>query len=156
MQRAEFESRIRELLPGASETALGHTVITYAEELERASGTMCRIWHFYDAFYVESGLGETGPWRRDRTRRSSTAENISYSTFLSCAVRRVCLTSGVAHWNRLRTASIPWKTAVTPRMPEEALESQEIPPCKHFKTGTSIFALKRSTPQTETYGPEMG
>ena len=34
MQRAEFESQLRELLPRASETALDRTV-SYAEELER-------------------------------------------------------------------------------------------------------------------------
>ena len=34
MQREEFETRIRELLPGASKMALDRTV-SYAEELER-------------------------------------------------------------------------------------------------------------------------
>lgn len=53
MQRAEFESRIRELLPGASETALDHTV-SYAEELEREAEECAES--LYDAFYVELAL----------------------------------------------------------------------------------------------------
>ena len=56
MQREEFETRIRELLPGSSEIALA-TVTTYAEEpdelaIELSDGA----GHFYDAFYVNLAL----------------------------------------------------------------------------------------------------
>ena len=53
MQRAEFKSRIRELLPGASETALDHTA-SYAEELEQEAEECAES--LYDAFYVELAL----------------------------------------------------------------------------------------------------
>ena len=53
MQRAEFESRIRELLPGASEIALDRTV-SCAEELEREAEECAES--LYDAFYVELAL----------------------------------------------------------------------------------------------------
>ena len=56
MQREEFETRIRELLPGSSEIALA-TVTTYAEEpdelaIELSDGA----GHFYDAGYVNLAL----------------------------------------------------------------------------------------------------
>ena len=54
MQREEFETRIRELLPGASETALDH-MASYAEELERETEECAR-----------AGPGEAGLWRGDR------------------------------------------------------------------------------------------
>ena len=53
MQRAEFESQLRELLPRASETALDRTV-SYAEELEREAEECAES--LYDAFYVELAL----------------------------------------------------------------------------------------------------
>lgn len=53
MRREEFERRIREMLPGVSEAAMGkHT--SYVEELEREAGE--RSEKLYDAFFVELAL----------------------------------------------------------------------------------------------------
>lgn len=149
MQREEFETRIRELLPGSSEIALA-TVTTYAEEpdelaIELSDGA----GHFYDAFYVNLALV-----RRDY------GEDIAQSIFnhgerylfypRSCALWQGWLRRA-ALWNKLWTASRP--SDVWSRMPR-AQSLRRF--CPGFKTEREILALPLSTPLTETCGMEMG
>ena len=105
MQREEFETRIRELLPGSSEIALA-TVTTYAEEpdelaIELSDGA----GHFYDAFYVNLALVRRD-YGEDIAKAYSTTGNGISSTPRSCALWQGWLRRA-ALWNKLWTASRP-------------------------------------------------
>ena len=138
MQREEFETRIRELLPGSSEIALA-TVTTYAEEpdelaIELSDGA----GHFYDAFYVNLALV-----RRDY------GEDIAQSIF-NHGERYLFYPSELRAVARLVASGS--SMVVTNA---ESAESQEI--LSRFQNGErEILALPLSTPLTETCGMEMG
>ena len=103
MQREEFETRIRELLPGSSEIALA-TVTTYAEEPDEL------------AIELSDGAGHFlgGTTGRILHKAYSTTGNGISSTPRSCALWQGWLRRA-ALWNKLWTASRP--SDVWSRMP---------------------------------------
>ena len=142
MQRAEFESRLRELLPGASETALGHTV-SYAEELEREAEECAES--LYDAFYVELALVKRDHGAEIAKVLFDYGEHFTFNFFELRGAARL-LANG---WSLEQVEAYTVENGCD-ATPEEALESRSA--LQAFQNGDLNF-LEAS--ETEI-GPEMG
>ena len=142
MQRAEFESRIRVLLPGVSETALDHTA-SYAEELEQEAEECSES--LYDAFYVELALVKRDHGAEIAKALLDYGEHFTFNFF---ELR------GAAHllaqgWPLDRIEAYTVENGCD-AAPEEALESRSA--LQAFQNGDPNFL---EVPETEM-GPEMG
>ena len=142
MQRAEFESRIRELLPGASETALDHTV-SYAEELEREAEECAES--LYDAFYVELALVKRDHGAEIAKALFDCGEHFTFNFFELRGAARL-LTNG---WSLEQVEAYTVENGCD-AAPEEAIESRSA--LRAFQNGDPNFL---EVPETEM-GPEMG
>ena len=142
MQRAEFESRIRELLPGASETALDRTV-SYAEELEREAEECAES--LYDAFYVELALVKRDHGVEIAKALFDCGEHFTYNFFELRGAARL-LDNG---WSLEQVEAYTVENGCD-AAPEEALESRSA--LQAFQNGDPNFL---EAPETEM-GPEMG
>ena len=150
MRKEEFESRIRELLPGASAIALA-AVTTYAEEpdewaLELSDGAE----HFYDAFYVNLALV-----RRDYGEElaQSIFNHGERYLFYPSELRAVAgLAAGGSSMEQIMDCIETFGCAATDA---ENAESQEL--LSRFQSGEQdVQALILSAPPEETCGLEMG
>ena len=142
MQRAEFESRIRELLPRASETALDHTV-SYAEELEREAEECAES--LYDAFYVELALVKRDHGAEIAKALFDCGEHFTFNFFELRGAARL-LANG---WSLEQVEAYTVENGCD-AAPEEAIESRSA--LRAFQNGDPNFL---EAPETEM-GPEMG
>ena len=142
MQRAEFESRIRELLPGASETALDRTV-SYAEELEREAEECAES--LYDAFYVELALVKRDHGAEIAKALFDCGEHFTFNFFELRGAAHL-LTNG---WSLEQVEAYTVENGCD-AAPEEAIESRSA--LRAFQNGDPNFL---EAPETEM-GPEMG
>lgn len=142
MQRAEFESRLRELLPGASETALDRTV-SYAEELEREAEECTES--LYDAFYVELTLVKRDHGAEIAKALFDCGEHFTFNFFELRGAARL-LANG---WSLEQVEAYTVENGCD-AAPEEAIESRSA--LRAFQNGDPNFL---EVPETEM-GPEMG
>lgn len=142
MQRAEFESRLRELLPGASETALDRTV-SYAEELEREAEECAES--LYDAFYVELALVKRDHGAEIAKALFDCGEHFTFNFFELRGAAHL-LTNG---WSLEQVEAYTVENGCD-AAPEEAIESRSA--LRAFQNGDPNFL---EAPETEM-GPEMG
>lgn len=142
MQRAEFESRIRELLPRASETALDHTV-SYAEELEREAEECTES--LYDAFYVELTLVKRDHGAEIAKALFDCGEHFTFNFFELRGAARL-LANG---WSLEQVEAYTVENGCDATL-EEAIESRSA--LRAFQNGDPNFL---EVPETEM-GPEMG
>lgn len=142
MQRAEFESRLRELLPGASETALDRTV-SYAEELEREAEECAES--LYDAFYVELALVKRDHGAEIAKALFDCGEHFTFNFFELRGAAHL-LTNG---WSLEQVEAYTGENGCD-AAPEEAIESRSA--LRAFQNGDPNFL---EAPETEM-GPEMG
>ena len=142
MQRAEFESRLRELLPGASETALDRTV-SYAEELEREAEECAES--LYDAFYVELALVKRDHGAEIAKALFDCGEHFTFNFFELRGAAHL-LTNG---WSLEQVEAYTVENGCD-AAPEEAIESRSA--LRAFQNGDPNFL---EVPETEI-GPEMG
>ena len=142
MQREEFETRIRELLPEASKMALDRTV-SYAEELEREAEECAES--LYDAFYVELALVKRDHGAEIAKAIFDCGEHFTFNFFELRGAARL-LTQG---WSLEQVEAYTVENGCD-ATPEEALESRSA--LQAFQNGDLNF-LEAS--ETEI-GPEMG
>ena len=142
MQRAEFESRLRELLPGASETALDRTV-SYAEELEREAEECAES--LYDAFYVELALVKRDHGAEIAKALFDCGEHFTFNFFELRGAAHL-LTNG---WSLEQVEAYTVENGCD-AAPEEAIESRSA--LRAFQNGDPNFL---EAPEIEM-GPEMG
>lgn len=141
MQRTEFESRIRELLPGASEMALDHTV-SYAEELEREAEECAES--LYDAYYVELALVKRDHGAEIAKALFDYGEHFTFNFFELRGAARL-LAQG---WPLEQVEAYTVRNGCD-AAPEEAIESRSA--LQAFQSGDPNFI---EVPETEI-GPEM-
>lgn len=142
MQRAEFESRLRELLPGASETALDHTA-SYAEELEREAEECAES--LYDAFYVELALVKRDHGAEIAKALFDYGEHFTFNFFELRGAARL-LVNG---WSLEQVEAYTVENGCDATL-GEAIESRSA--LQAFQNGDPNFL---EVPETEM-GPEMG
>ena len=142
MQREEFETRIRELLPGASETALDH-MASYAEELERETEECAR--DLYDAFYVELALVKRDYGAEIAGKLFDYGEHFTFNFFELRGAARL-LANG---WSLEQVEAYTVENGCDTSM-EEAAESRSA--LRAFQNGDVNFL---ETP-AERFEPEMG
>ena len=141
MQREEFETRIRELLPGASKMALDRTV-SYAEELEREAEECAGS--LYDAFYVELALVKRDHGAEIAKALFDYGEHFTFNFFELRGAARL-LAQG---WSLEKIEAYTVENGCD-AAPEEALESRSA--LQAFQNGDPNFL---EVPETEM-GPEM-
>lgn len=142
MQREEFETRIRALLPGASETALDH-MASYAEELERETEECAR--DLYDAFYVELALVQRDYGAEIAGKLFDYGEHFTFNFFELRGAARL-LANG---WSLEQVEAYTEETGCDASM-EEAAESRSA--LQAFQNGNPNFL---EVPEPEM-GSEMG
>ena len=142
MQREEFETRIRELLPGASKMALDRTV-SYAEELEREAEECAGS--LYDAFYVELALVKRDHGAEIAKALFDCGEHFTFNFFELRGAAHL-LTNG---WSLEQVEAYTGENGCD-AAPEEAIESRSA--LRAFQNGDPNFL---EAPETEM-GPEMG
>ena len=142
MQRAEFESRIRALLPGASETALDRTV-SYAEDLEREAEECAES--LYDAFYVELTLVKRDHGAEIAKALFDCGEHFTFNFFELRGAARL-LANG---WSLEQVEAYTVENGCDATL-EETIESRSA--LQAFQNGDPNFL---EAPETEM-GPEMG
>lgn len=142
MQREEFETRIRELLPGASETALDHAA-SYAEELERETEECAES--LYDAFYVELALVKRDHGAEIAKALFDCGEHFTFNFFELRGAAHL-LANG---WSLEQVEAYTVNNGCD-AAPEEAVESRSA--LQAFQNGNPNFL---EVPETEME-PEMG